>query len=350
MDELNLEYHDILETQNTTILHDDLKLYPLYSTMVDFIETHCIDKILISLSGGVDSMVLLELIDWLRTFKDISIHCCHLNYNNREESIRERDFLKKYCQLKNVSFDYKDIDFKRCDTKRNIYEKETRALRYDYYKEMCDKYGCIGVFLAHHKDDICENIFNNIMRGSREITDLTVIKEENAILGVNIYRPMLEYFKDDILEIAHNINIPYFLDTTPEWSCRGKMRRNIFPECEDCYSTTYKTSLLKIGKEGDELGNIIQKYIIDDIIQKVEFIDNHRVILPNVPILKESYIMKIIMRKVCHMYGLDGMKTKCVEQLSHFLNKKYIGKLKISLLKKHSTTINVDTIYFDRII
>ena len=81
------------------------------------------------------------------------------------------------------------------------------------------------------------------MRGSREITDLTVIKEENNILGVNIYRPMLEYFKDDVMEIANNLNIPYFLDTTPDWSCRGKMRRNIFPECEDCYSNTYKTHI-----------------------------------------------------------------------------------------------------------
>jgi len=350
MDDLNLEYCDILEKQYNNVINDDLTLYPLYSTMVDFIEVHNINKVLISLSGGVDSMVLLELVIWLRLTSDITIYCCHLNYNNREESVKERDFLKKYCQLKNVYFDYKDIDFKRCDTKRNVYEKETRELRYDYYKEMCDKYGCTGVFLAHHKDDICENIFNNIMRGSREITDLTVIKEKNNILGVDIYRPMLEYFKDDVIEIANNLNIPYFLDTTPDWSCRGKMRHNIFPKCEDCYSTTYKTSLLKLGKEGDELGNIIQKYIIDDIIHKVEFVDNRRVILPNIPILKECYILKIIMRKVCHMYGLDGMKIKCVEQLSHFLNKKFLGKLKISLLKNHSTTINVDTICFDRIL
>ena len=71
------------------------------------------------------------------------------------------------------------------------------------------------VMLAHQQDDICENIFNNIMRGGREVTDLTVIREKNNILGVEIYRPMLEYYKDSILNIAHGYQIPY-LDTTPD--------------------------------------------------------------------------------------------------------------------------------------
>lgn len=346
MDNLLSKYANILEQFSSVCGIDELNSYPLFSTLQEFIKNNDIKNVLISLSGGVDSMVLLELI---KCIKGITIYCCHINYNNREESNDERDFLKEYCELKKITFDYKDIQFRRHDTKRDVYEKVTRDMRYEYYKEMCLKYNCHGVFLAHHKDDVCENIFNNIMRGSRELTDLTVISEKNHILGVNVYRPMLMYFKDAILEIAHTCNIPYFLDTTPEWSCRGKMRRNIFPQCDDCYSSNYKSSLLKLGKESEEIESIIQKYLIESIMTNIEYDTNtHTIIIPNETILQEVYILKIVMRQISHKYSTNNMKIKSIEQLSKYLKEKAVGKLKITLLKGYTITINIDTIRIDR--
>ena len=181
MNNLGLRYQNILEyvPSSEKINLENIKKTELYDSVLNFINENNINNVLISLSGGVDSMVLTEIINIIKNeFSRISLVCCHLNYNNREESIVERDFLKEYCNEKNIIFDFKDIQFKRGDIKRNLYEKETRDIRYNYYKEMCDKYNCSGVMLAHHKDDICENIFNNIMRGGREVTDLTVIKEK----------------------------------------------------------------------------------------------------------------------------------------------------------------------------
>ena len=352
MELLYSKYSNILEDTSRNISsHHEITHCSLYSSIIEFIKKYNITNILISLSGGVDSMVLLEIIETIKKvdMSDLSIYCCHLNYNNREESQDEREFLKAYCMLKEIEIDYIDINFKRGDIKRNIYEKETRKIRYDYYKQICDKYNCDGVFLAHHKDDICENIFNNIMRGSRELTDLTVIKERNNILGTEIFRPMLDHFKENVLDIANNCNVPYFLDTTPDWSCRGKMRRNIFPACEDCYTNNYKSSLLKLGKESDDVEYILHKYLIENILNKIEINDNS-FILPNEPILQEEYILKIVLRKMCHKYSIETMKTKCTEQLAQYLKEKRIGKMKITLLKNYSITININHIYFDKII
>ena len=55
--------------------------------------------------------------------------------------------------------------------------------------------------------------------------DLSVMHEINTVNGVNIARPFLDHPKKDIYDLAHNFMIPYFLDTTPDWSNRGKMRR-----------------------------------------------------------------------------------------------------------------------------
>ena len=221
----------------------------LFKKLINFIEEKNIKKILVSLSGGVDSMVLLEILTNIK----FDIICCHINYNNRDESKKEKDFLIEYCNCKNIKLEYIDMEITRDLIKRDVYENLSKKTRYDFYKKICDDNKIEGVFLGHHEDDLSENIFNNIMRGGREITDLSVFKEENIILGVKVFRPLLNIKKDEIYKIAHEYQIPYFKDTTPDWSCRGKMRRKIFPECEDCYGKNYNNSLLKIGKENKKV-------------------------------------------------------------------------------------------------
>ena len=353
MNKLGLRYQNILEyvPSSEKINLENIKKTELYDSVLNFINENSINNVLISLSGGVDSMVLTEIINIIKNeFSRISLVCCHLNYNNRDESVVERDFLKEYCNEKNIIFDFKDIQFKRGDIKRNLYEKETRDIRYNYYKEMCDKYNCSGVMLAHHKDDICENIFNNIMRGGREVTDLTVIREKNNILGVEIYRPMLEYYKDSILNIANGYQIPYFLDTTPDWSCRGKMRRNIFPTCEDCYSVNYKKNLLKLGDESDIIGEILEKYIITRIYNSIIFEESNVIIpLKYNDELIEPYILKIIMRKICYKIQIDNMKAKSIEYLANFIKERKIGKIKLTLIKNYNIHILEDKLILSHV-
>lgn len=352
MNNLSDKYALILEPPCNNVDFIDIRNSPLYVSVLNFIYTYKITNILISLSGGVDSMVLTEILLDIRNNNinnetDIYLFCCHINYNNRVESISERNFLSEYCSIKDIHFDCKNIDFKRGDVKRNIYEKKTRTIRYEYYKDLCEIYGCSGVLLAHHKDDICENIFNNIMRGGREITNLKAMKTENDIMGVKVYRPMIDYHKDAILCIAHFLKIPYFLDSTPEWSCRGKMRRSIFPSCDDCYTNTYKQSLLTLGEESEELGNIINKYIVDSYISKVEYNDTG-FILPIEEILYEPNILKLIMRKLCHCNGIETMKYRNVEslcdRLTEYKSDKRTERIKMTLLKNYSIVINRDVI------
>jgi len=345
MEELFQKNRDILENKFTN-MKCKINDYDLYRDIHSFIHKKNIVNILISLSGGVDSMVLLEIAKHVQqnNIPNIKIYCCHINYNNREESVKEKNFLQDYCSLLDVQFEYMDFDFKRGSIKRNDYETLTRNMRYNYYKELIEKYDCNGVFLAHHKDDLCENIFNNIMRGSREITDLTVVKETNNILGVNVFRPMMNHFKDIIVDIAHNNNIPYFLDTTPDWSCRGKMRSNIFPACDDCYTSQYKQSLLKLGEEADILGNIVNKLIVDKIYEQIDCDDNRRFIIKSNESLKEPYILKLVLKRLCHEKGIPMIKYKNIVKISDLLDKQ--SNKKHSFIKDYFTIVNDSEIIF----
>ena len=341
MDALLNKYTDILEPCVKETPLDAIVNHPLYTNIEQSIDEYNNTNVLLSLSGGVDSMVMLELLCHIPS---ITVYCCHLNYNNRKESIIEMRFLKDYCELKNVHFDYIEFDFIRSETKRDVYEKETRRMRYKYYQELIDKYGCSCVLLAHHKDDIVENIYNNIMRGCREPNDLIVLKEFNTILDVNVCRPLLHVYKDVVYDVASKYNIPYFLDTTPDWSCRGKMRRKIFPMCDDCYGSQYKENIIQLGEDCETMGNIINTYIIDTVMKNDVIVEGKNFSIRVSDVLKEKVVMKIVLKKILHQMGLNIMKSKCIDQLINVLHSK--KQQKMSLLKNYNTIVNENSIVF----
>lgn len=308
------KYETILEFLPNDVNRNDINNELLSKSIKKFIQSNNLSNILLSLSGGVDSMVLVTIIKELNL--NINLYCCHLNYNNRDLwSCDERDFLIDWCKYENINLDVLNIDhIKRGEGNRNDYEEETRSIRYDYYKELIHKYNCSGVLLAHHRDDLSENIFNNIMRGRKSITDLSVFKEINEILNVTVFRPMLSFRKNIIYEISKTYQIPYFLDTTPDWSCRGKMRRQIFPKCEDCYSDSFMNSLVKLGKESDELGNIMNKYIIKPIINSV-IIGRFGFIIPKTEMLKNGLIFRQVMRNIFNKLNIRNVKSKSLNNL-----------------------------------
>ena len=345
MEIIESKYKHLLEQyRRNDKLASDICNTHIYACVLNIIQNRNIENVLVSLSGGVDSMVLLELLIHI---PKINVYCCHLNYNNRSESKEEMEFLIEYCKHKNVILEYIEFDFVRSETKRDMYEKETRKMRYEYYSKLVEKYDCECVMLAHHQDDIVENIYNNVMRGCRDPHDLIVLRELNTILGVNVCRPLLSVYKDCVYDCAFTYNIPYFLDTTPDWSCRGKMRRKIFPSCEDCYGSQYKQNIIQIGNDCEAMGNIIQTYIIDNILENDVKIDGENFTITLKDVLTEKMIIKSVLKKILHKLGLNMIKMKSIDQLLTVVRSK--KQQKITLLKNYNTMVNENSIVFTKI-
>lgn len=272
-------------------------------------DTYCI-----SLSGGVDSMVLMDIL-LKRNKKIIAIH---INYNNRDESKLEAEFLLNYCEARNITFICHSFDITRGSIKRSDYETMTKQIKFDLYKKVLQENGLNSILLAHHKDDIIENIFTNFCRGDNFL-NLSVIKESNTILGVNIIRPLVNYYKQDIYDYAHFYEIPYFLDTTPDWSVRGKFRRKILPLLFDTFNGTkgLKSNLLCIAKESDEWGTLIKSKIIDKYTSNIQY-DGPYVTLPRI-VDNEDYFnypmcfWQEIISKIFHKYKMNSPSRKSLQ-------------------------------------
>jgi tRNA(Ile)-lysidine synthetase-like protein len=225
------------------------------------------NKFCISLSGGVDSMVLATIMKIL----GCELIAVHINYNNRDETLLEQQFLEEWCKYNDIKLYVKTIEnIKRANTKRSDYEYITKNMRLDFYKEVLNKEKLDLILLAHHKDDIVENIFANVCRG-RYILDLAVIKEFTTMNNINIGRPLIEFYKQSILEFAEKYQVPYFKDTTPDWSVRGKYRRRIYPLIEDAFTKNVKDNLIGLSVQSYEWNELIKEDIIKPFMNKVKF-------------------------------------------------------------------------------
>lgn len=301
----------------------------------------------ISLSGGVDSMVLLDILYKLGK----KIVAVHLNYNNRDETKLEEDFLREYCEVRNITFICHSFNFKRGSIKRYDYENLTKEMKFKLYKSILGEYNIQSILLAHHKDDIIENIFTNFCRGDNFL-NLSVIKEQSTIKGVNVVRPLLNYYKDDIYNYAHYHEIPYFLDTTPDWSVRGKFRRNILPLLFNTFSGL-KGNLLSIAKESDEWGTLIQEKFINKYYSHIKFYEDcvEMPIVTECEGCKEDYssfpmcFWHNIFSKVFHQYGISAPSRKSLEifyeNINNKENKDNKNKGDIKSLLKHGVVLTL---------
>ena len=275
---------------NYDIGSEQIKSMDLNNPLVDAIKTFMEENnlydngVIVSLSGGVDSMVILSCLLRLRIERKFSIYVVSINYNLRKESKFEAEFLKKFCRYHNVIYLVENIEntisnsnqrgIYNADSKkvckRSEFEETSRDVRFNCYRSFIDRHNCNGVMVGHHKDDIVENIFTNSMKG-HNILDIEVMKKVGIRKGINIYRPFLDFPKSVIFDLAHQYDIPYFLDTTPTWSRRGRMRNEIFPLFDEVFTKSWKKKFKEIGTQSNQWNDTIERLIIKPWFEDATF-------------------------------------------------------------------------------
>lgn len=233
-------------------------------------------KVIVGLSGGMDSMVLLDLLVLLE-YRCIAAHC---NFHLRgAESDRDADFVRKWC--KNTDIPFTSIDFDTTgyaeDRKISI-EMAARELRYEWFEILRKQYEADAIAVAHHRDDSVETVLLNLIRGTG-IKGLSGISPRNGY----VVRPLLTVSRSEIEDYIIERELPYVTDSTNDQDIylRNYLRLNVIPKLE-VVNPSVKESIIRTSKNISEAEKIYSESIREYI--DVVFI-NDKI---NIPMLKKT--------------------------------------------------------------
>jgi len=218
-----------------------LKAHPLNTT-----------PLIVSLSGGVDSMVLAAVLR--RLFPDRHLIAVHIDYCNRTP-LEER-LVHDWAQILGMPYYVRKItEIQRGPAMqlemRGAYETYTRDVRYETYRHVwrletqSNSTTNPQVLLGHNQDDALENILTNIAH-AEQYHCLRGMRPVSTSANIDFHRPLLNVAKADIYKAARALGVPYLQDSTPSWCKRGQIRDVVRP-CLEGWDANVTRRLLDLA-------------------------------------------------------------------------------------------------------
>lgn len=212
-------------------------------------------KIIIGVSGGSDSIALLDILYKLG-YECIVAHC---NFHLRgQESYRDEYFVEKIAAKYGAEYVSASFNTKKYIKEEAIsLEMAARELRYAWFEKIRIKYNAEKIAIAHHQNDSVETVLINLIRGTG-IRGLTGIYPVNG----NIIRPLLCIYREDIINYLSENHIDYVEDSTNKEDIyiRNKIRLNVLPLLETINPSVIQ-SISRSAENLSQTEKIYQAYI-----------------------------------------------------------------------------------------
>ena len=217
------------------------------------------DKVLLAVSGGIDSMVMLHL--FLQAEMPFGI--AHCNFQLRgEDSNGDEAFVLDFAQKHNLEIHTIAFNTKEYAGENGLStQMAARELRYNWFEQIREEYAYTLLATAHHNDDVVETFLLNLLRKTG-ISGLHGIKAKSGF----IIRPMLFASKKDITEYAQTQNIAHREDTTnaDDHYKRNYIRLHIIPafrQLDPNFNTVLSKSINIISKQE----TLYKEYVLNTI-------------------------------------------------------------------------------------
>lgn len=304
------------------------------------------DKIVVAVSGGPDSMCLLDILYRLKDELEFSILVAHVNHGIRIESDLEKEYVEKYCKERNIPFFYLKVDVPKLSKEKKISEETCgRMVRYDFFEKVRQENNADLIAVAHNLNDNIETILLNQIRGCGL----------KGLIGMdfkfnNIIRPLLTIEKKDILVYNNELELHPCFDKTNEEDIylRNKIRLQLIPYLKEL-NPNFVANISRMRNILKEDNDFIEEYtniVFDKVIIKI---DNSKIVFDFSKFMNEhKSIQKRIIRKIIEkkISNLDGIENIHVLDIIKLLNnnikgKKYIigNKFTIEIIKKNIAII-----------
>ena len=272
------------------------KLYNLFSNNLASLDLSN-KKIMVGVSGGADSLAVLFFSKCYALKHHIKLYPVIIDHKLRKESTIEAKNLK-YKLKQKFKINCKILSKKIVKIDKNI-QSYARDLRYDLFFEECNKQRIDYLILGHHKDDLIENFFIRLLRGSGLKGLVSFDKNIINYNGIKVIRPFLSTSKKDLLKINKK-TFGFFIDdptNNDDKFLRSRIRKLLINlNKEGLKLNKFYLTLKNLSKSNQ----VIEFFVEKNIIENSKYFEKNKKIILNYSFFKnpEEIILRSFMRLI----------------------------------------------------
>ncbi len=311
------------------------------------------DKIVIGVSGGPDSMCLLDILNkiikqkkYQKSMSTVEIVVAHINHMIRQEAKDDEEYVRDYCKKNNIDFYSKSIDVQKFANNNKIGTEEAgRLARYDFFNEVCKMTHSNKIAIAHNKNDKSETIIMNLLRGSG-ISGLKGIEPKRE----KYIRPLIECERYQIENYCNDNNIEPRIDKTnfENVYTRNKVRNIVIPYIKEEFNPNIINTLDRLSKlvceEDEYIYKQVEKVYKDIKIEK----ENRQIVLDLKLFNKQEKVIKsrLVIYTITELLGnAQGIEKIHIEDIIKLCGNN-IGNKYLTPNKKIKVLVKKQKVYF----
>ena len=278
-------------------------------------------KTILAVSGGVDSVAMLNSLATKDGFaktnnSDTDYIVAHFDHGIRHDSLADARFVAELAKKHKLQFELGHAD----ELDANASEATARKHRWDFLRQVKDKYGADNIATAHHRNDVFETQAINLIRGTGR-RGVNVLKNTQEIA-----RPLIEKTKAEIYDYVLDNKLEYVEDSTNQDThfLRNKLRNVVIQKIaltdKERLNTLFE-QIIKPNQEIDDLLNIVWTQVANE---KNELISFDRHLFKTLPENIQNELIKRGLEKFPH--SKQKISSKVINSLQKFVNRKDSNK------------------------
>ena len=306
----------------------------IITEIIEFILKYCQKNdnanninLMISLSGGVDSVTLLYSLYLIKKYnlldgKNINLSAIYIHHGISKNADSWLAFCENICHEFSIKFFGKRIQLNQNNIKQKGLEDAARNARYKAIIDICKKEKIHYLFAAQHANDQIETIFMRLLRGSglkglKAMDNLRLINFEN-----NIYlcRPLLKIYKKEIVNFAKKYNLQWITDESnfdTENYTRNYIRHNIITPLENRFGKGSLNSILKITNNAAEALQLLDEFAAEDFA-KVALSNNSLSWKLSMQLFNEARLKNLLTWKIKTLFN-DSVLMPTANKFNEFI-------------------------------